>query len=265
MSQDLAGRTVVITGATSDLGCAAAQAFAWRGAHVVVVGRDRARLRAAVAAVREAGDGRTPDEFEVDYVGLDDVRALAAYLASEYPQIDVLVHAARIRAGRALRTADGFELAMQVNHLAPFLLTSLVRSRLGGGLVVHHTRRAGRLDTRVLDHLRCDRGDGHPTAPTTSSSAATVLCTAEAARRWPDVLSLPVRGLSPRRVGLLVDLATRPATSVDLGHAYAGRRHGPAVRHLAAAVWRASADAVGLLGDLKPAGRGRVSGPWACS
>ncbi|WP_155865029.1 SDR family NAD(P)-dependent oxidoreductase [Gryllotalpicola ginsengisoli] len=116
-------RVVVITGASSGIGRAAAIALAARGARVAVVGRNPERTR---AAAHEAG----AEPFVADFDRLDDVRALADALLARYDRIDVLANnAGGLVAQRAL-TADGHERTFQSNVLAPFLLTELLLPRL---------------------------------------------------------------------------------------------------------------------------------------
>ena len=59
-------RTVVITGASSGVGLAAARRLAAQGEQVVVVGRDPGRLGAAMAAVRTAATGPEPAEYRAE-------------------------------------------------------------------------------------------------------------------------------------------------------------------------------------------------------
>nr|MDT0667841.1 SDR family NAD(P)-dependent oxidoreductase [Micromonospora sp. DSM 115978] len=119
----MAGRTVVVTGASDGIGAAAARRLAQSGETVVLVGRAPAKT-AAVAA--EIG----ADHFVADFAELAQVRRLATELLDRCPRIDVLANnAGGIMGDRAL-TADGHELTFQVNHLAPFLLTVLLMDRL---------------------------------------------------------------------------------------------------------------------------------------
>jgi NAD(P)-dependent dehydrogenase (short-subunit alcohol dehydrogenase family) len=115
-------QVAVVTGAGSGIGAAAAVELARRDVEVVVVGRSRAKLDRTVAAVAEAG-GREPASFTADFSELADVRRLGAALCAAYPRIDVLANNAGAVAGRRQITADGHEVTMQVNHLAPYLLT----------------------------------------------------------------------------------------------------------------------------------------------
>jgi NAD(P)-dependent dehydrogenase (short-subunit alcohol dehydrogenase family) len=116
------GRTVVITGASSGIGRAAARELALLGADVAVVGRNRERTEAVAA---ETG-GRA---FLADFDRLDSVRELGAALLAAYPAIHVLANNAGGMAPRGT-TDDGNGITFQRNHLAAFLLTNLLLPRL---------------------------------------------------------------------------------------------------------------------------------------
>src|SRR5262245_48189171 len=109
-------RTVVITGASSGVGLAAAEQLAAQGDQVVVVGRNPERLAAAVAKVRQAGNGREPGQFRADFESFKEVRDLAAHLLETYPKIDVLANNAGGMIASYRRTVDGNEATIQGNH-----------------------------------------------------------------------------------------------------------------------------------------------------
>jgi NAD(P)-dependent dehydrogenase (short-subunit alcohol dehydrogenase family) len=110
-------RNIVVTGASDGIGAAAARNLAKAGERIVVVGRSPEKT-AAVAAELGA------DYFVCDFAELAQVRELATALRERYPRIDVLVNnAGGIMRGHEL-TVDGHEKTFQVNHLAPFLLTT---------------------------------------------------------------------------------------------------------------------------------------------
>jgi NAD(P)-dependent dehydrogenase (short-subunit alcohol dehydrogenase family) len=125
------GKRVVITGATRGIGLAAAEALAARGARLAIVARSEARAAEAVRRIEAAGDSATSvDVLIADLSSQSSVRALADEALLGYPRIDVLVNnAGAIYAKRQL-SSDGIELTWAVNHLAPFLLTTLLLERL---------------------------------------------------------------------------------------------------------------------------------------
>ncbi|MFU8852995.1 SDR family NAD(P)-dependent oxidoreductase [Micromonospora sp. SL1-18] len=273
--EDLTGhRTVVVTGASSGIGLAAAVDLARRGDRVVLVGRDPARLRSAADRVRE-GCGDRPELFRADFAVLDDVRRLAERLRAAYDRIDVLANNAGAIVLQPVTTVDGFELTMQANHLAPFLLSNLLRDRIGRMVVTASgAHRSGALDPRDLNAtLRRYR----PIRAYGTSKQANILFAAEAARRWPEVPAYSFHpgvvrtrfGIESRLVALgmrllpfrspergaetLVWLANQdPSRLTSGGYHYDRRPRRPLPKAadpaLAARLWTASTNAVGLDG-----------------
>ena len=266
-------RTFVITGASSGVGLAAARQLAARGEQVVVVGRDPRRLGAAMAAVRAAATGPEPDEFRADFAALDEVRELAAKLLAAYPKIDVLANNAGGMVEPYVRTADGFEATIQGNHLAPFLLTHLLRPALRDGRVVNTASRAHRRAKLDPDDLVGTAASYSSWRAYGASKAANILFAAEAARRWPDVFSVSFHPgvvrtnfgsgrtvrlfyryapflVTPEKAGeLLVWLATAPESELVNGGYYVGHALATPAPHardaaLAGRLWEASAVAV---------------------
>jgi len=120
---DRAHPVVVVTGASSGIGAAAAVELAEGGATVVPVARDSERL--AKVAARVGGES-----LSADFASLEQVRRLARELLERHPRIDVLVNNAGLVMDRRVLTEDGYEMTFAVNHLAPFLLTNLLLDRL---------------------------------------------------------------------------------------------------------------------------------------
>lgn len=110
-------RTIVITGASDGIGAAAARTFSAAGDNVVIVGRSEAKTKAIATELNA-------DYFLADFSELDQVRTLAAQLRDAYPRIDVLANNAGGIMGKHQLTIDGYESTFQINHLAPFLLTT---------------------------------------------------------------------------------------------------------------------------------------------
>jgi NAD(P)-dependent dehydrogenase (short-subunit alcohol dehydrogenase family) len=124
------GKTVVITGASTGIGKVAAVELARMGADVTLVCQNPQRGQRALAEVAKAGSDERAHLRLADFSSLAEVRRLAAELAEAHERIDVLVNNAGVILWTRTITRDGYEATFAVNHLAPFLLTSLLRPRL---------------------------------------------------------------------------------------------------------------------------------------
>lgn len=124
------GKRVVITGATNGIGLAAAQELAKRGAQLAIVARNESRARAAVEIIKASSHGAEVDVLFADLASQAAVRELAAAVLSRYPDVQVLINNAGAYNAVRQMTPDGIEMTWAVNHLAPFLLTTLLLDRL---------------------------------------------------------------------------------------------------------------------------------------
>jgi NAD(P)-dependent dehydrogenase (short-subunit alcohol dehydrogenase family) len=172
-------KIIVITGASDGIGAAGARQLSQRGHRVVIVGRSRAKT---TQIAQELG----ADHFVADFAKLENVRALAADLHRRYPRIDVLVNNAGGIFGDRAKTVDGFEKTLQVNHLAPFLLTSLLMDKLlaSRASVIQTSSSGARLFGKIdLDDLNHDK-DFTPQRAYGTSKLENILFTVELHRRY---------------------------------------------------------------------------------
>jgi NAD(P)-dependent dehydrogenase (short-subunit alcohol dehydrogenase family) len=129
----LNGKTVLVTGSTDGVGCFVARRLGEAGARVLVHGRDAERGARVIADIENA-EG-TATFLRADLASLTEVRGLAAAVQDTTGRLDILINNAGIGTAGGVRqeSADGFELRFAVNHLAGFLLSSLLLPLMRAG------------------------------------------------------------------------------------------------------------------------------------
>ena len=174
MTSDLKGRTIVVTGANSGIGLAAARAFAARGAHVVLAVRTIEKGENAADTI----DGST----EVRGLDLSDLSSVRAFADAWKGDLDILVNNAGIMAVPMSRTIDGFESQIGTNHLGHFALTNLLLPQITDRVVTVSSgaHRIGKVD---LDDLNWERRGYDRWRAYGQSKLANLLFTAELQRR----------------------------------------------------------------------------------
>lgn len=156
---DLAARTVVITGATSGLGRAAASQLLACGATVVIIGRDRGRLEETRRSLAESTGNERIVPLACDMGDLDQVEAASATISGSFERIDALLHNAGVLLDRRTENAAGIETTIAVHVLGPFAMTGHLLPSLRAarpGRVI--TMSSGGMYTAPLtvEHLQMD-------------------------------------------------------------------------------------------------------------
>ncbi len=223
------GTTCLVTGATAGIGAATALALARLGATVLVAGRDPAKCRACAEGIRRE-TGAHVEELVADLAALDEVRRMAADVASRFPRLDLLVNNAGTYLFERTLTRDGLERTFAVNYLSHFLLTNLLLERLAATpasrvvCVSSVAHRDGRIEFDNLQgERRYERLDAY-----SRSKLALLMFTYELARRrggapptanavHPGIVATglgsdngPIRGWLRVRVRNVVDRAMVP-------------------------------------------------------
>jgi NAD(P)-dependent dehydrogenase (short-subunit alcohol dehydrogenase family) len=166
-------KTIVITGASDGIGAVAVGLLTRAGHRVIPVGRSVAKTR---SVAEQAG---VEQWLTADFEKLSEVRALAERLRECAPRIDVLANNAGGLFSGPVRTVDGFERTIQVNHLAPFLLTYELRDVLvrSQAAVVNTSSIGARLFGQIdLDDLN-GWSDFHPNRAYGNGKLANILFT----------------------------------------------------------------------------------------
>jgi len=187
MTDDLQGRTFLVTGANSGIGRAMVEALPARGGHVVLAARSEERTRPVLEGIRALRPSAAVEFLQVDVSDLASVRrAAAAYLATGRP-LDVLVNNAGVGGTNGL-SADGFDLTYATNHIGPFLLTSLLLpaiERAPQGRIVNVSSighmQVKRIDWTLLERRTAPRKSGF--ADYAATKLMNILHAKELARR----------------------------------------------------------------------------------
>ena len=183
--RDLAGKTILITGATSGIGRATAVGLADQGARLLLVGRTPERIEETREEIRRRTGRDDAVLLRADLSSREGVHRLAEDVLARSPRLDVLLNNAGVTLLSRQTTADGFEATFATNHLAYFLLTGLLLPRLRASAparivsVASDAHRWGRLDLDDLQNERRYRG----MRVYGQSKTANILWNSELARR----------------------------------------------------------------------------------
>jgi dehydrogenase/reductase SDR family protein 12 len=156
------GKVVLVTGASSGLGLAAAEGFAHLGATVWLVVRSRERGEQARAGIVERTGNSDVHVGLCDLSELALVRQLAGRVRDQASRLDVLVNNAGVMTERRGVSADGIELTLATNVIGPFLLTNLLIALLveSAPARIINVSSGGMYTQKVaVDDLQSERGE----------------------------------------------------------------------------------------------------------
>ncbi len=188
LSQFMDGKTVLLTGPTGGLGLAAACELSRLGAKLLLVGRGMPRLQAAKQAVLDFS-GVAEDSIELYEAELSlmaEVRQVASAIASKHERLDVLINNAGVLPLSREETAEGNELTLAVNLLAPVLLMRELAPLLAeaGGRVINVASGGMYLAALKLDDMQFRAGAFDGSRAYARAKRALVAVTEDMAKQW---------------------------------------------------------------------------------
>jgi NAD(P)-dependent dehydrogenase (short-subunit alcohol dehydrogenase family) len=246
-----AGKAVLITGATSGIGAAAARSFALQGAHVVVAGRDK--VRGEDVARDCAGHGGKALFFHVDVSQAGDVAAMLDFAVANFGRLDVAFNNAGFqepRAPLAEQPDEIYDLTFDTNVRSVFYSMKAeiaVMLKQGGGAIINNASVSG------------VRNPNPGLALYSASKAAVLSLTRSAAMEYAPS-NIRINAVSPGRIVTPMMLASKIA---DMNAVAAGlplRRMGQPEEVAAAVVWLASDAASFVVGHSLSIDGGFLSG-----
>ena len=185
---DLTGQVIIVTGANSGIGLAAAKEFARKGAQTILACRNMDKAWTALSELQAEIPQAKAEIMALDLASLDSVRQFAEAFKAKYDQLDVLVNNAGIMMVPYGTTEDGFERQFGTNHLGHFALTGLLFDLLRhtpGSRVVNVSSGGHRMGSMDFDNLMYEDGEGYsPTRAYGRSKLANLLFTYELQRRF---------------------------------------------------------------------------------
>ena len=188
ITANLNDRTVVVTGATSGIGRAAATELARLGARLIIVGRNPEKTEGVRAEMIDQS-GNPDIRFEIaDLSLMAEVRGLAARLIEAEPEIHVLVNNAGVLFPERGETTEGVEQTLATNLLGHFLLTNLLIPRLieSQPSRIINVSSGGMYSQRIsVSNLQSDRGDYKGAAAYARTKRGQVILT----EMWAEQLS----------------------------------------------------------------------------
>jgi NAD(P)-dependent dehydrogenase (short-subunit alcohol dehydrogenase family) len=128
-SDDCKGKLVVITGATSGIGYAAARKFASKGADLICINRNKERSEALKHEIESVYKVRC-DYILADFSSMEDTHQAAHSLLEIERPIDIIIHNAGIYLTKRQITSTGIEKVFMVNYLSSFIMNYILKDKL---------------------------------------------------------------------------------------------------------------------------------------
>ncbi|UPR36266.1 SDR family NAD(P)-dependent oxidoreductase [Vibrio cyclitrophicus] len=116
-------KIILITGATDGIGLETAKALTQQGHHVLIHGRNPAKVNKVVTALSRLSKNAIIESYIADLSRLSEVEALATQIKSDHKRLDILINNAGVYKVSDITTPDNLDVRFVVNTIAPYLLT----------------------------------------------------------------------------------------------------------------------------------------------
>lgn len=183
----MTGKCCMVTGATGGIGRAIARGLLERGAEVVLVCRNPQRGAALCNQLIAETGNKNAHLMLADLSSQQAIFELTQAFTKRFERLDVLINNAAVVLRHRQETVDGLEMQFAVNHMAPFLLTNLLREpleRAAPARIINVASEAHRRAGLAIDDLQSERCYNARTVYQ-RTKLANLLFTFECARRFP--------------------------------------------------------------------------------
>lgn len=119
-------KIILITGSSSGIGLATAEALAAKGAEIILVARSEAKLKEAVQQIESKTGNKKIKYYVADFSSQKSIRTMAEQVKKDYQKIDVLINNAGAVFPEFKLSPDSLEMTIATNHFSYFLLTNLL-------------------------------------------------------------------------------------------------------------------------------------------
>jgi retinol dehydrogenase 13 len=248
--------TILITGANSGIGLAAAKQLATQGAELIVMCRSKEKGEATLQEIKQRTSQANVTYVIGDLASLASLKKAAEQITAQYDHLDVLINNAGGYFQEFSKTKDGFETTLGVNHLGSFYFTYLLLDLLKKSpqaRIINTSSEAQRLGSIDLDKLMYTRENYDPWRAYAQSKLANILFTKSLAEKlhdthistyavhpgvvksnfgsdmsglykWMFALMKPFMISPEQGADTLVWLATEPSVGSDSGHFWSKRK-----------------------------------------
>lgn len=124
-------KTILVTGSTDGIGLETARMLVSQGHHVLLHGRNPAKLEDAERTLSGLPEGGRVESYACDLSRMADVEAFSKAVAEQHASLDVLINNAGVYRTPDRVTQEGLDTRFAVNTIAPYLLTRRLVPLLG--------------------------------------------------------------------------------------------------------------------------------------